>query len=157
MRKLHQMGAAKAPRITILALGTLTTLALAVPASAAQTPQKDKAPGRNHVEAEAPASGMMVAIDPATGKLRQPTAAESQALTGQVKTMMMTKAAAASAASQVTTYPDGTMSAVLPPDLLNVWMVQLNADGTLSEVCIDGAHAASTANAQPATPAFEEK
>lgn len=148
MRKLHQLGA-RAPRITILALGTLTTLALAVPASAAQ-----KAPGRQHrVEAEAPGQGMMVAIDPATGKIRQPTAAETQALTSQVKAMMTAKAAVSSD-PQVTTYADGTMSAVIPPQFLNVWMVQLNADGTTSEICVDGANAA---NAQPAVPAFEEK
>lgn len=150
MRKLHQLGAAKAPRITTLALGTLTILALAAPAAAAQ---KDKAPGRHRVEAEAPAQGMMVAIDPATGKVRQPTAAEAQALTSQVKAMMTAKAAASSG-PQVTTYADGSMSAVLPADYLNVWMVQLNADGTTSQICVDGANAATI---QPATPAFEEK
>ena len=152
MRKLHQLGAAKAPRIITLALGTLATLALAVPASAAQPAQKDK----NRVEAEVPATGMTVAIDPATGKIRQPTAAEAQALTGQVRTLMMTKAAVASS-PQVTTYPDGTMSAVLPPDLLNVWMVQLNADGSISDFCVDGAHAAIAATAQPTSQVFEEK
>lgn len=147
MRKLHQLGA-RAPRITVLALGTLTTLALAVPASAAQ-----KAPGRHRVEAEAPGQGMMVAIDPATGKIRQPTAAETQALTSQVKAMMSAKAAVSSD-PQITTFADGTMSAVIPPGYLNVWMVQLNADGTTSEICVDGANAA---NIQPAVPAFEEK
>ncbi len=150
MRKLHQMGVS-APRIAILALGTLTVLALAIPASAAS-----QAPGRNQrVEAEAPAaSGMQVAIDKATGKLRQPTAAESQALASQIKGMMMNKAAVSSD-PQVTTYPDGTMSAVIPPELLNVWMVQVNADGSLSQICVDAANAA---NAIPAAaPAFEEK
>lgn len=156
MRKLHQLGVERAPRITILALGTLA--ALAVPASAAQ---QDKVPGRQRLEAEAPANGMQVAIDPATGKIRQPTAAESQELSRQVKAMMTTKAAVTSVTSssdsQITTYPDGTMSAVLPVDYLNVWMVQLNADGTLSQVCIDAANAADAANATPAAPAFEEK
>ena len=147
MRKLHQLGA-RAPRITILALGVLTTLVLAVPASAAK-----KAPRQQRVEAAAPGQGMMVAIDPATGKIRQPTAAETQSLSSQVKAMMTTKAAVSSD-PQLTTYADGTMSAVIPPGYLNVWMVQLNADGTTSEICVDGAHAA---NVQPATPAFEEK
>jgi hypothetical protein len=151
MRKLHQLGAERAPRITILALGTLTALALAGPVSAAQP---DKAPGKHRMEAEAPANGMQVAIDKATGKIRQPTAAESQALASQIKAMMVTKAAV-NGDPQVTTYPDGTMSAVIPPDLLNIWMVQVNADGTLSQICVDAANAA---NALPAAaPAFEEK
>ena len=153
MRKLHQMGAERAPRITILALGTLTALALAGPVSAAQP---DKAPGQRRIEVEASANGMQVALDKATGKLRQPTAAESQALASQIKGMMMNKAAVSSD-PQVTTYPDGTMSAVIPPELLNIWMVQVNADGTLSQICVEGANAANAVNSQPAAQAFEEK
>ncbi|MEA2599812.1 MAG: hypothetical protein QOF89_804 [Acidobacteriota bacterium] len=145
MRKLQQLGGSRAPRITILALGTLAALALAVPASAAQ-----KAPKKHRVQPVAVLNGMQVAIDPVTGAIRQPTAAESQALSAQPTFM----AKAASGDPQVTTFADGTMSAVLPADFLNVWRVQINADGSLSQACVDGANAA---NANLATPALEEK
>jgi hypothetical protein len=95
-------------------------------------------------------NGMQVAIDPVTGGIRQPTAAESQAL--GARPTFMTKAASS---AQGTTFADGTMSAVLPVDNLNVWVVQLNADGSLSQVCVDGANAANTNPA--AAPALEEK
>ena len=128
-----------------MALGTLAALALAVPASAGH-----KAPAAPGVQA--PPNGMMVAIDPATGKIRQPTAAEALALS--VQTPLMTKAAMTSSDPQVVTFADGTMSAQVPPDFLNVWLVQINPDGSLSQVCVDGAN---LGNAQPATAALEEK
>lgn len=97
--------------------------------------------------AQAP-NGLQVAIDPATGKIRQPTAAESRALadlTGQFT---------AKSAPQVTQFADGTISMVVPDDLLNVWMVSLGANGTVGQMCVDGSAAGS---AQPAAPAMEEK
>ena len=99
--------------------------------------------------AKAP-NGLQVAIDPATGKIRQPTAAESRALASQFESQFMTKAA-----PQLTEWADGTISMVLTADYLNVWMVQLNADGSVGQLCVDGYEAAT---AQPAgAPAFEEK
>jgi hypothetical protein len=146
MRKMQQLTASKSPRIATLALGTLAALALAVPASAGH-----KAPAAPGVQAP-PSNGMTVAIDPATGKIRQPTAAEALALSAQMP--MMTKAAMTSSDPQVVTYADGTMSAQVPPDFLNVWLVQINPDGSLSQVCVDGAN---LGNARPATAALEEK
>lgn len=100
--------------------------------------------------AKAP-NGLQVAIDPATGKIRQPTAAESRALASQLEGQFMTKAAA----PKVTGWADGTISVVLTADYLNVWMVQLNADGSVGQLCVDGYEAAT---AQPAgAPALEEK
>lgn len=86
--------------------------------------------------AKAPGNGLQVAIDPATGKIRQPTAAESRALSAPV---VATKAA--TAGPQFTHWADGTISAVLTEEYLNVWLVQLNADGSASQVCVDGANA----------------
>jgi hypothetical protein len=145
MSKLQQSGASGAPGIAILALGAVAALALAVPASAAH-----KAPRQHRVQPVVVLNGMQVALDPVTGGIRQPTAAESQAL--GARPTFMTKAASS---AQVTTFADGTMSAVLPADNLNVWVVQLNADGSLSQVCVDGANAANTNPA--AAPALEEK
>ncbi len=143
MRKTQQTRAPRAHRFAVLALAALAALALAVPASAGH-----KAPATPGVQA--PSNGLMVAIDPATGKLRQPTAAEALALSAQ--TPLMTKAAITG--SEVTTFADGTTSAVLGPEFLNVWLVQVNPDGSLSQACVDGA---SLGTAQPATAALEEK
>ena len=145
MRKTQQTRASRAHRFAVLALGALAALALAVPASAGP-----KAPAAPSVQA--PSNGLMVAIDPATGKIRQPTAAEALALSA--RTPMMTKAATISGDPQVVTFADGTMSAQLGPDYLNVWLAQINPDGSLSQACVDGAN---LGNAQPATSALEEK
>jgi hypothetical protein len=95
--------------------------------------------------AKAPGHGLQVAVD-ATGKIRQPTAAESRALSAQFATK------AATAGPQFTHWADGTISAVLTEDYLNVWLVQLNADGSAGQVCVDGANAT-----QSAAPAGEDK
>jgi hypothetical protein len=114
MTKLQKRGA----RFAALSLATTFALGLAsAPAFAGGDKVKE--------------DGMQVAIDRATGKLRQPT-------TGL----------------QFTNWADGTVSAVLTEDYLNVWLVQLNANGTASQVCVDGANATSTL---PAAPVAEEK
>jgi len=97
--------------------------------------------------AKAP-NGLQVAIDPAAKAIRQPTAAESRALAG----LSMTKAAVG--APQFTQWADGTLSMVLTEDYLNVWLVGLNANGTASQVCVDGS---AVGSAQLAGPAMEEK
>jgi hypothetical protein len=97
--------------------------------------------------AKAP-NGLQVAIDPATGKIRQPTAAESRALAGQLT------AKSATSAPQFTEWADGTISMVLTEDYLNVWLVSLDSNGTAGQVCVDGYAAGS---AQFAAPAMEEK
>lgn len=98
--------------------------------------------------AKAP-NGLQVAIDPATGQIRQPTAAESRALADQLTGQFTAKSA-----PQVTQWADGTISMVLTDDYLNVWLVGLNADGSAGQVCVDGAAAGSV---QFAAPAMEEK
>lgn len=97
--------------------------------------------------AKAP-NGLQVAIDPATKQIRQPTAAESRELAG------MFTAKAATSAPQFTQWADGTISMVLTEDYLNVWMVGLNPNGTVGQVCVDGA---ATGSVQFAAPVMEEK
>jgi hypothetical protein len=101
--------------------------------------------------AKAP-NGLQVAIDPATGQIRQPTAAESRALAGPIAGQSTAKSA--TTAPQFTQWADGTISMVLTEEYLNVWLVGLNADGSVSQVCVDGYNAGST---QLAAPAMEEK
>ena len=97
--------------------------------------------------AKAP-NGLQVAIDPATGQIRQPTAAESRELAGTFT------AKSATVAPVFTQWADGTISMVLTEEYLNVWLVGLNPNGTASQVCVDGSAAGS---AQPAALAMEEK
>jgi hypothetical protein len=98
--------------------------------------------------AKAP-NGLQVAVDPATGQIRQPTAAESRALAGQLTGQFTAKSA-----PQFTQFADGTMSMVLTDEYLNVWLVGRNDDGSTGQVCVDGSAAGSV---QFAAPAMEEK
>jgi len=134
----------KGVRIAALGLAAATVLSLAAPAYAAKT-RRAKAP------APAVNSGMMVAIDPATGKIRQPTAAESKALVAGIQEM--TKASAVQ--PELKQFSDGTMSVDLSSSFLNISMAQVQPDGSIREVCVDSA---ADANAVlTAAPAFEDK
>jgi hypothetical protein len=134
----------KGVRIAALGLAAATVLSLAAPAYAAKG-RRAKAP------APTAGSGMMVAVDPATGKLRQPTAAESKALVAGIQEM--TKASAIQ--PELKQFADGTMSVDLSSSFLNISMVQVQPDGSVREVCVDSA---ADANAVlTAAPAFEEK
>jgi hypothetical protein len=133
----------KGVRIAALSLAAATVLSLAAPAYAAKGRAKAPAPAAN--------SGLMVAIDPATGKIRQPTAAESKALMAGIQEM--TKASAVK--PELKQFSDGTMSVDLSSSFLNISMVQVQPDGSIREVCVDSA---ADANAVlTAAPAFEDK
>lgn len=129
------------PSKVLAALGLAATIAfgLAAPASAGD----ERAPRGGS------RAGLQAAVDPVTHELRQPTAAEVQALTPLARTM--TKSAGE---PEITIYPDGTMSAVLGADYLNVWLAAIDAQGSVHQICVDGADAAT---ANPAAAAFEEK
>lgn len=129
------------PSKIFAALGLAATIAfgLAVPASAGD----ERAPRGGS------RAGLQVAIDPVTHEIRQPTAAEAQALIAMARTM--TKSAGE---PDITTYADGTISAVLGADYLNVWLAAVDARGSMYQVCVDGANAAT---ANPAAAALEEK
>jgi hypothetical protein len=134
----------KGVRIAALGLAAATVLSLATPAYAAKA-RRAKAP------APAATSGMMIAIDPATGKIRQPTAAESKALVAGIQEM--TKASAVE--PELKQFSDGTMSVDLSSSFLNISMAQVQPDGSIREVCVDSA---ADANAVlTAAPAFEDK
>jgi hypothetical protein len=126
MRKTQRM----ATRLTA-ALGTAALLATAVAAPAAA--------GQAHV-------------NPATGKLRQPTPAEAKAVADAFRALVARSATRSMVGTQVTEHADGSVSALLGPETLNVWTVSVNADGSLSQMCVEG-----NAAVQQGAPALEEK
>jgi hypothetical protein len=129
MTKLYGKGA----RLAAVGLAAATVLSLAAPAFAG----------------EKPGAGMTAAID-AKGHLRQPTAAENQALVAGIQAM--TKSAASVTMTQ---WPDGTVSATLLDAFLSTSLVQVQTDGSLRQVCVDSA---ADANAVlSGTPLLEEK
>jgi hypothetical protein len=129
-------------RIGTLGLALVAALSLVAPALAAKPATKTPAP-------KAPGAGLMAAVDPATGKLRQPTAAESKALAAGVQAMF------AKSVSPLQKSADGTMSINLGTAFLNISIAQVGADGAIHEICVDNP---ADANAViSATPAYEDK
>jgi hypothetical protein len=132
MKKLYGKGA----RLAALGLAAATVLSLAAPAFAGEKPVR-------------PGAGMTAAID-AKGNLRQPTAAENQALVAGIQAMSKS-----AASLNMTQWPDGTVSIDLLDAFLNTSMVQVQADGTVRQVCVDSASDASAVLS--GTPLLEEK
>lgn len=123
----------------VAALGAVALLACAGPAVAGQTGQ------------ESPRlQGVQAHVDPATGQLRQPTAAEVKALSDAVRALFARSAQGV----RVTEHADGSLSAALGPESLNVWVATIDASGQLHQTCVEGAHAAG---ALQGAPALEEK
>ncbi|WP_332877533.1 post-PEP-CTERM-1 domain-containing protein [Massilia sp. S19_KUP03_FR1] len=117
--------------VALAALTALTATMLAPPAHAAGQ------------------SGMVVVRDPQTGALRAPTAAESNALLGNSAQQRK------GPSQQVETVgPGGSRKVQLGKSALVYSVVTKNRDGTLSEQCVSGEHAAHAAIAHP-TPAKE--
>lgn len=121
----------------IAALGAVSLLAVGAAGAAAAPAEKG----------DAKVQGMQVHVDPATGKLRQPSPAEVKALADAFRARVGRSAQSA----QVTEYADGSVSAKLGPESLNVWVATVNPDGSITQACIEGSTAA------PAAPALEEK
>jgi len=96
-----------------------------------------------------PADSMRAAVDPRSGELRRPSAAEAlvlDALSAPVLSRLY-------AASEVV-HADGTVMLALDPELMNYSLARLDA-GAAAFVCVDGptqaaAHLHATENAAPA-------
>ena len=81
-------------------------------------------------------SGMLVAIDPETGALRAPDAAEVEALTGAAT-------AARFAAPEPIDLPGGGAAILTSPASIDLLSATRQADGTVSFTCTHGLDAAS--------------
>ena len=130
----------KGLRLAALGLAAATVLSLAAPALAGEKP------------AVAKGNGVMAAIDPATGKLRQPTAAESKALAAGIESLLKSSASTLQAKQTA----DGTMSVDLGTSFLNISIAQVGPDGALQQICVDNA-AQGSSLLVTAAPLYEDK
>lgn len=131
----------KGVRLAALGLATATVLSLAAPAFAGEKPVAEKVHGAGN--------GVMAAID-ASGKLRQPTAAESKALAAGVESMLKRSASTLQAKQTA----DGTMSVDLGTSFLNISIAVAGPNG-VQQICLDNA---ADANALVnAAPLYEDK
>jgi len=133
----------KGVRLAALGLAAATVLSLAAPAFAGEKP----AAAKGHQTG----NGVMAAIDPATGKLRQPTAAESKALAAGVESLLKRSASTLQAKQTA----DGTMSVDLGTSFLNISIAQVGPNGAVQQICVDNAAAANAL--VTAAPLFEDK
>ncbi|HEY4574422.1 MAG TPA: hypothetical protein VIJ26_10675 [Thermoanaerobaculia bacterium] len=122
----------KGVRLAALGLATAVALSLAAPAFAGEKP----AAAQGHDTG----NGVTAAIDPATGKLRQPTAEESKALALGIQSMLKRSVQSL----QLQQAPDGTMSIDLGTAFLNVSIAQVGPDGLLHEICVNDPESAKT-------------
>lgn len=122
----------------VAALGALGLLAFAGSAVAGQEGNR------------AQVQGVQVHVDPATGQVRQPSPAEVKALADAVRVLFGRSAQGV----QVTEHADGSLSARMGPESLNVWVATIGPDGSLRQTCVEGANAAV---ALQTAPALEEK
>lgn len=98
-------------------------------------------------------SAMQIAIDPQTGAIRQPTAEERRQLDKPLQSLA-SSATAAAPSSQVV-FPNGAVGMSAGPEFLNVWVVVVNPDGSVTQGCVQGM---DTANAiVNGSSALEEK
>jgi hypothetical protein len=122
-------------------------------ASAETTEPADAAPA----EAQKPSQpvtlmGMQAYVDPRTGKLRQPTREEAQALRDEIAALTNRSVEGL----QPVFHPDGTIGLDLQGRFLNLTVAHIDADGKLSMECLTGpppAPAAATAAKRASPPA----
>jgi hypothetical protein len=103
--------------------------------------------------AAATAASLVAVKDPVTGQLRAPTAEEMEKLNAL-------RPQAAPLAPQVVVLPNGTKMLRLGPESTSYAIARKNPDGSLTEICVEGAEAAAAAQRSPApapAPRKEER
>lgn len=136
---------------TTLAALLALTAAGAPAAGAEETRPTTAVDPQSEITVELPFAGMTVAVDPATGKLRQPTPAQAREL---AKAMMAHFGKHAAEPVRVLQHRDGMLSAVLSPADMDFSVATVDADGKLGFQCVDSVGKA--AEATLATPTLEE-
>lgn len=121
---------------------------LALAESAEEPPPAEAA--AEPAERPMPMYGMQAWIDPETGELRGPTAAEAAEIAAQWQAIF----GKAKTEPKVFTYKSGMMSIDLDPSIMKFSVVRVDADGHLEADCAQGPHKAlefvETAASQPA-------
>jgi hypothetical protein len=120
-------------RILVKVLALLSVLTLAATVAAAEPGQVPAGKGEPAVRTAVGAGGLQVAVDPATGKLRPPTAAEARVLAAGLDKVVNDSAEGLEAV----TWPDGTVTVDLEGRFASVAVVSFDDDGTLTMECID--------------------
>ena len=120
------------------------------PANAAQ-PSSGKVPAKTAPKQSEPAAGMVVFIDPATGKIRQPDAAEIGTLTG-TSPRIVVNSVAPPAEPVMFNGPGGAVGVKLGDDSLSYMVVTKTPDAKLAEDCVTGDKAAAALLSKRATP-----
>lgn len=104
------------------------------------------------VEGPAPreAPHVIVAVDPVTGELRAPTAAEREALRASAKKAFLRIAEP----TLIETLPDGRVRARLGPEYFRFTVARVRSDGTLSPECVSAGNVETVlSGAAPSVPA----
>lgn len=127
---------------TILAIMIIFALGAGATVSA-QTAQVKKSKTRKsksagNAEAGASAAGQQAAIDPQTGKLREPTREEAEKMAEE----MEKKFKRSPEKLTTTQLSDGTLIVELTEEYMDVSVVRINSDGSLTVSCVKGMDAA---------------
>lgn len=142
------MRPARAVFVLVLSLTSLPVFAQVYRAPETDEPAKKSAAATN---VQAPGDGMTVAIDPATGALRQPTKAEAEALTGA-------RDAAPRRALRIVKTSSGMQMVELDDSFLEYLTVRKDADGQLHAACVHANQVPSILRLPvPAVQKLEEK
>src|SRR3954468_1672683 len=152
---MHQKNERRAlPRFAaVLGLTAAAALGTTALATAAEVKAPTRLPARTPVnQVHIGEAGLRVYIDPATGRIKQPTEADKQALE---KAMAPLFANRLKKNVTVTQFADGTVSMSLAEQFLNVALVTTNANGTLQAACVSSLDEATAVI--NAAPALEEK
>ena len=131
---LHRSRPAWSPRGTVaVLLAGIATLALAAPASRAEEPTDRAAEPVVESVSVSPMAGVVAAIDPQTGKLREPSSGELQAL----RSAFALHFKRPSAAMQLKEDASGMLSMVVGGTEMSFSVARLGEQGEVVQACFD--------------------
>jgi hypothetical protein len=149
--RLRAFGLGLVAAAALAAFGTLRLGAEEAPATG--SPPTTTAPDQEEVRVQVPLAGVTVAIDPATGRLRPPTAAEARELAAQLSH----KLGRTGPPPAPVLHRDGMISLVVGTDYLDFMVATLDPAGNVTTACVHGSPTTSTLGQPPATPTPEEE
>lgn len=100
-----------------------------------RTTQSDRA-GSDSEETTVTVGSVTVGVDPRTGDIRPLSAAEAARLSREMRRLFKPRAL------ERVARPDGTLSAIVSPNVLRFSLARIEADGTVSRTCAPGQESA---------------